>query len=508
MQKKIISLEEISTCLSPLRGEGKRIVHCHGVFDLLHPGHIHHFREAKAQGDTLVVSITPDRFVNKGPGRPAFNELLRLETLAALKDIDFVVLNNAPDAISAIECIKPHVYIKGSEYREHNKDITGKISQEAAAVESCGGQIYYTNDDVVFSSSTLLNRHFDPPSEEVLHFMQHMKSKYQANDLLSFIDSLKGLKVLVVGDAIIDSYQYVSPLGQSGKGLHMTARLLEKELFLGGSLIIANHLAEFVDNVTLLTAVAHNCPYRSFMDNTLNPKVETAFLETDLDMTLCKKRYVLQEGKHFTKLFETYSTTDPILSDSAAEEVASYIRDEASGYDLVLVADFGNGFTNNTIIDALSGVETFLAINAQTNSGNRGYNVVTHYKRADFISVNEAELRLAAHDRVSSLSTVLERIATKLSCPSISITRGVNGVLCHDISGDLTIPAFTTSIVDRVGAGDSYFALASLLLASGAPLDVAGFIGSLAASMNVQVVGNKESASKSALSKYLVRLMK
>ena len=508
MQDKIKSLEEIRGSLSLLESSGKCIVHCHGVFDLLHPGHIHHFREAKAQGDTLVVSITPDRFVNKGPGRPAFNETLRLQALAALSDIDFVVLNNAPDAISAINQIRPKTYIKGAEYKDHSKDITGKIIEEINAVESFGGCVHYTSDDVVFSSSSLINHHIDPPSEEVLRFMGYMKGKYKADELLAVLASLKDLKVLVIGDAIIDTYQYVTPLGQSGKGLHMTAKLLEKELFLGGSLIIANHLAAFSDNVTLLTALAHNCPYRDFIDKTLDRKVQAAFLEHDHPMTLCKNRYVLQDGKQCTKLFETYSSTDPILSQSASEEIIAYIKEEASGYDLVLVCDFANGFTNEMIIEALSNVETFLAVNTQTNSGNRGYIVITHYKRADFISLNEGELRLAAHDKLSPLPVVLKRIATKLSCPSISITKGTDGVLCHDHLGDLSIPAFTTSVVDRVGAGDSYFALAAMCLAIGQPFDVAGFIGSLASSMNVQVVGNKESASMPALGKYLVRLMK
>lgn len=505
MQSKIKSLDEIQELLMPLRADGKRIVHCHGVFDLLHPGHIHHFREAKAQGDALVVTITPDRFVNKGPGRPAFNETLRLKTLAALADVDFVVLNDAPDAVTAINRIKPNVYIKGAEYKEHSKDVTGKISDEVSAVESCGGAIHYTSDDVVFSSSSLLNRHFDPPSSETVQFMDYLKSKYGERDLLNVIESLKDLKVLVVGDAIIDEYQYVAPLGQSGKGLHMTARCLEKEVFLGGSLIIANHLAQFCDNVTLLTAIGKEC--RPFIEKTLDEKVQPLFIEMEHQPTLTKKRYVLKEGKQLTKLFETYSTNEPLLTDEATEHVKYFIARD--NYDLVLVCDFGNGFTNPSIIEELSSVKSVLAVNTQTNSGNRGFNVVTHYKRADFISLNEAELRLAAHDRHSDLTAVLEKISERLQCPHISVTRGVKGVFCFSQEQrNLEIPAFTSSVVDRVGAGDSYFALAALCLAKGHPHEVAGFIGSLAASINVQVVGNKESATKAALCKYLVRLMK
>ena len=102
LKHKIKTFEEVSFYLDQDRTQGVKIIQCHGVFDLLHPGHIRHFQEAKAQGDRLVVTVTPDRFVNKGPGRPAFTEALRLETIAALEVVDYVVLNDSPDAISKI----------------------------------------------------------------------------------------------------------------------------------------------------------------------------------------------------------------------------------------------------------------------------------------------------------------------------------------------------------------------------------------------------------------------
>jgi rfaE bifunctional protein nucleotidyltransferase chain/domain len=169
--------------------QGLRIVQCHGVFDLLHPGHIRHFREAKSQGDLLVVTLTPDRFVNKGPGRPAFTEALRLETLAALLDVDYVVLNDSPDAISAIRKIRPAVYVKGMEYQNHAEDVTGKIAEEARAVEEMGGTIYYTND-IVFSSSSLLNRYFDSVPPKVAEFLSLLKQDHSEDDILKKIHDL------------------------------------------------------------------------------------------------------------------------------------------------------------------------------------------------------------------------------------------------------------------------------------------------------------------------------
>ena len=157
MKQKIQNLENLEILFSELKSEGKKIVHCHGVFDLLHVGHIKHFKEAKTFGDILVVSITPDEFVHKGPGRPAFSTSLRLEALSELESVDYVVANNWPTAEEIIKIIQPNVYCKGPDYKNHSDDITGKISDEENAVKSIGGKIIYTND-ITFSSSSLLNK--------------------------------------------------------------------------------------------------------------------------------------------------------------------------------------------------------------------------------------------------------------------------------------------------------------------------------------------------------------
>lgn len=505
---KVKSLQEIAEVLELDRKNGLKIVQCHGVFDLLHPGHIRHFKSAKSQGDKLVVSITPDRFVNKGPGRPAFTETLRLESIAALEDVDYVVLNDSPDAISAIRTIKPSVYVKGSEYSDHAADVTGKIAEEAKAVQTAGGEIYYT-DDIVFSSSSLLNRYFDSAPAEVTEFIQSIKQQYSISDILKKIEDLSKLRVLVIGDAIIDEYQYVTPLGQSGKGLHMVGRCLDREVFLGGSLIIANHVAQFSNQVTLVTAVGKTCPYLNFIHQHLDPKVTAEFTHLEETSTLIKKRYVLKDGKTLTKLFETYSGQEEALDQSQTEQIAHYLRANAKNYDLIIACDFGNGFSNSQLIDAVSDLPVFLALNTQINSGNRGYNVVTNYRRADYISLNEPELRLSAHDRTSSLEGLVADVCQIMGCGTVSITQGVKGVACFNSSGDLIqIPPFTTNTVDRIGAGDSYLSLSALCLAKGYPMILAGFIGSIAAGMSVQMVGNQEPIRKAPLCKFITRLMK
>lgn len=507
-ENKIKTLTELQTILRQCQQEGAVVVHCHGVFDLLHPGHIRHFKEAKRQGNILVVTVTPDRFVNKGVGRPVFGQEIRLETLASIACIDFVALNETSDAIHPIQILRPNVYVKGIEYKNHSKDMTNKIGEEVAAVETCGGRVYYT-DDIVFSSTELLNNYFGQFSEEVKAYLHALKAKYKIEQIIESVNGLDSLKVLVVGDAIIDDYQYVDPLGQSGKGLHMVARCKNEEIFAGGVFAVANHLANYSSHVTLLTAIGDNDGTKDILSARLNPKIKCELITQKGTRTLSKKRYVLRDGATLSKLFETYSGPDNILNTENTSKVVQFIRNYGNNFDLILVSDFGNGFINKEIISALASSKTMLAVNAQINSGNRGYNVVTHYPRADYISLNEPELRLTTHDKYGELKILAEKVCASMKCTNMAITLGVNGVLVYSCErGFVEIPAFASHAVDRVGAGDSYLAISAACLASNVPFELAAFIGSVAAAIDVQIVGNKESVDKVALCKYLTTLMK
>src|SRR3954452_23471496 len=157
---KIKSVEEIAAISAQSRSAGRVVVHAHGTFDLLHLGHVRHLEAARRLGDVLIVTVTADRFVNKGPGRPVFSGELRAEMLATLEYVDWVAVNDAPDAVTAIERIRPSIYIKGQDYQKPEGDITGKISLEREAVEAHGGHIHFT-DEVTFSSTELINRHLN-----------------------------------------------------------------------------------------------------------------------------------------------------------------------------------------------------------------------------------------------------------------------------------------------------------------------------------------------------------
>ncbi len=155
---KIREIEELSGIIAGMKAEGKTVVHCHGCFDLMHPGHIKYFQAAKRMGDILVVTVTPDIYVDKGPGRPAFGEVLRTESIAALECVDFVAVNKWPTAEETLRLLRPDIYVKGQEF-ETLDDKTGKIQKEYRVLQEIGAKIRFTHE-VVFSSTNLLNKYF------------------------------------------------------------------------------------------------------------------------------------------------------------------------------------------------------------------------------------------------------------------------------------------------------------------------------------------------------------
>lgn len=155
---KILGLQELKGKLESLKTEGKKIVHCHGCFDFMHPGHIKYFQAAKKMGDILVITVTPDAYVDKGPDRPVFNQDLRAESIAALECVDFVCINEWPTAEETLRFLRPQIYVKGQEF-ENLEDTTGKIQREFKVVEEIGAEMRFTHE-IVFSSTKLLNKYF------------------------------------------------------------------------------------------------------------------------------------------------------------------------------------------------------------------------------------------------------------------------------------------------------------------------------------------------------------
>jgi rfaE bifunctional protein kinase chain/domain/rfaE bifunctional protein nucleotidyltransferase chain/domain len=506
MKQKIKNLEELPALIYKLKSEGKKIIHCHGVFDLLHVGHIKHFHEAKTFGHILVVSITPDEFVNKGPGRPAFNTSLRLEALSELESIDYVVANKWPSAKEIIKIIEPNVYCKGPDYKNHSDDITGKITEEESAVNSVGGKIMYT-DDITFSSSSLLNKFGNMHSKEQELFIRSIADNYSIKKIEKKIEDLSKLKVLVIGEIIIDQYVFCEALGKSGKEPVLVLRDLDTQEYLGGSLAISRHLSSFCKTVSVLSFIGKDNEYKSFIEKNIEDNIFLNLFNKSNSPTIIKRRFV--DNIDRKKVLGVYSINDDLLEESEENQFIESFDKLSKEHDLVIISDYGHGIITPRIAKHISNSEKFVSLNAQVNAANIGTHNIRKYHDVDCLIINEGELRHELRQRDGDVKEMTSTLKNMVNAKYITVTQGKNGAfLLNDNKSLINCPAFASVIVDKVGSGDALLALLSICIYSGVSENLSLFIASLAAAQSVESVGNSSNVSKVLLLKTISHLLK
>ena len=505
IKSKILTTKNIKDLIAINEKENKRIVLSHGVFDLVHPGHIKHLELAKKEGDLLVVAIVPDRFVNKGPGRPIFNEQIRAEMIAALQFVDFVVVAKQEMPIDLINQLKPTVFAVGDETLEEWVDDPNYRNIEQA-LHSVGGSIHQTGSKQ-FSSTHLLNAYFDVLTPQANEFIEYFCSLYDAEKVNDSLRRLKDLKVLVIGDAIIDEYHFCRPYGMASKSANIAAQFLSAEVHAGGSMAVANHLAGFCDTVDLVTSLGDQDSREDFIRKALQPNVKPHFfLRTDGPTTV-KRRYV--QRFLMSKLFEVSFYNDTFIDGEPLDRMNEFLSSHLSKYDLVVVADFGHGLLGSTTINLLGEKAKFLALNTQNNSINNGYNLVTRYARADYVCIDEQETRLAGRERFGPIEEIEAQISAQLGCKIMTTTLGYRGSLTLiPPASFIQTPVFSREVVDTTGAGDAYFALTAACACMGYPPELIGFIGNVTGALAVRIVGNKQPVAPLDLFRYVETLMR
>ena len=523
-QEKIVPLETLAERVRALRRDGRTIVHCHGCFDLMHVGHIKHLQAARRLGDTLIVTVTADEHVGKGPGRPVFTARLRAESLAALDCVTFVAIVAEPTAVAAIRLLRPDHYVKGQEFEDLPR-LPPRLEAEIDAAHEVGSKVAFTHE-AVFSSTALLRTHgssdeaagrVDPPagpapgagplvpSEEARRFLEGIRARHSVDGVLAGLASLRPLRALVIGEAIIDEYAYCLPLGKSPKEAIVTTRQIRTERQAGGALACANHVAGFCDDVHLVTGLGGEDSQEAFIRAHLQPNVTPRFFVRPGAPTITKRRYMWDPS--LVKLFEVALMDDAPLPVGVEAALLAYLDGALSGYDVVIVADYGHGLLSERAAAVIAERARFLAVNTQANAANLGFNLITKYPRLDYACVDEPEIRLATRDQWGPVGELARTVRRLVGCSTISVTRGARGALaCGPDGAQWDVPALSTEVVDRMGAGDAYLAVTAPCVAAAMPTDVVGFLGGLAGALAVRTVGNR-SAIEPAAFRHLVGLL-
>ena len=485
----------------------KKIVHCHGVFDLLHHGHLTHLKSAKSLGDLMVVTVTPDEFVNKGPGRPRFPQSKRVEMLAALELVDYVALNLDAKAIKAIETLRPNIYVKGPDYKDKNKDITGGIYLEEVAVQKCGGKLVFTSDETE-SSTELINNFLTTWNKEQAHIISVLKNEVGLEKILEKITDFEGIKVLVVGEPIIDTYIFCRPENLSSKSPSISANYISEENYLGGSWAVARHLAALGCDVTLLAPTGDELLVKEMeVELVKQGKIKIVPCVSPGLATPRKTRYINPFMSQ--RMFELTNLDADKWRQTILKEFDTYLSASADSVDIVMALDFGHGLFEGSRLESLESIKSFKALNVQTNSGNYGYNLFHKHSRYDYLVIDERELRLGMHERFKDINEVINIAQSERIKGSFTVTLGTQGSCFVDDNHRLyQAPIFSNRPVDTTGAGDAFFAITALLKYQKMDPIAIPFIGNIYAGLKTQIIGNKLPVDKVSLIRSISALLK
>jgi bifunctional ADP-heptose synthase (sugar kinase/adenylyltransferase) len=337
-------------------------------------------------------------------------------------------------------------------------------------------------------------------------FLDGFRARHAPGVVRDALAAVRPLKVLVIGEAIIDEYSYCVPLGKVPKAPVISTKHVRLERHAGGSLACANHVAGFCGEVDLVTGLGADEPQEAFIRGQLKPNVKPRFFVREGAPTITKRRYVSEDA--LLKLFEVSVMDDTPLPAALEDQLLAHLEASLPRYDLVIVIDYGHGFLGSRTVELLAARARYLAVNTQANPGNLGFHVITRYPRADYLCLAEGEVRLATRDRWSPMADLTGALRARLKCSAMSVTRAQQGVLVSGPDGTAwDVPALTRDVVDRMGAGDAYLAVSSPCAAAGLPLDVVALLGSAAGALAVRIVGNRSSVGPGDVERLIAELL-
>ncbi len=490
--RKTLCLDRLLALRAQARLAGKTVVHCHGCFDIVHPGHIHHLESARALGDLLIVSVSSDANVNKGPDRPLIPDDLRAASLGALECVDAVYINPDPTAVELLGRLQPDIFVKG---REYQTSADPRFLAERDAVTAAGGRVEFSSADVVYSSTSIISSIARDDFEA--HKIGRFRQRHALADatLANLVARLRGLRIVVVGDHLLDRYHFCDATGIAGEAPMMSLRCMEQTDYDGGAAIIARHLAALGAAPTLLC----HLPDGADADATL---ARLACEGVGVDALrhrrggVAKHRYLV-DGQKMMKV----DHGAPAALDSRDEAtVADRLFEAADGADAVIFADFGYGMVTPGLLErVLPRLRASVPILAADVSGRQAN--LLQFKGFDLLCPTERELRDTLHDYHGGLNAVVWNLLHQTRSRQALITLGKRGLLTFDWPTDAAgadgrrlrsdyLPAFESRAVDPLGCGDALLATATAVLAAGGSLAAAALLASHAAAFEARQLGN------------------
>ena len=483
---KIKTAAEIAAAIGP-RPRKKKVIMCHGTFDVVHPGHVRHLLYAKTKADVLIASLTADEHIKKGNMRPYVPEDLRAVNLAALEMVDYVVVDRDPTPIVNLDIIKPDFFAKGYEYTAGA--VNPKTQEEIGVLESYGGEMIFTPGDIVYSSSALIE--LAPPSIAIEKLMTLMEAEgVTFQHLRDAVGKLKGINAHVIGDTIVDSYTYCSMIGGMTKTPTMSVRYEKKVDYVGGAGIVAKHLRAAGAKVTFSTVLGNDA-YCGFVLNDLKKFGVDCLPIIDETRPTTNKNAIVAESYRLLKI-DTLDNRS--ISDKIVEQLKHQIAETKT--QTVAFCDFRHGIFNRTTIPQLTAAipqGVFRVADSQVASrwGN-----ILEFQNFDLITPNEREARFALGDQDSVVRPLALELHKRANCGTLILKCGDRGIITYrssypaDLRWFFHIDTFADRVIDAVGAGDALLAYATLSMVATGSNVIASILGNVAAGIECEHEGN------------------
>ena len=483
---KIKTVDDLKKIIGS-RPRKKKVIMCHGVFDVVHPGHLRHLIYAKSKADILVTSITADVHISKGEYRPHVPQDLRALNLAAFELVDYVVIDHKATPLENIAILQPDFFAKGYEYAVNG--VAQKTHEESEVLRKYGGEVIFTPGDIVYSSSILIN--LAPPAirtEKLLTFMESEKLTFDS--LRDNLLQLKGKRVHVIGDTIVDSYTQTAMIGGQTKTPTMSVLYERRDDFIGGAAVVAEHLRAAGAEVVFSTVLGED-KLKDFVLAGLAKSGVDCKAIIDATRPTTHKNAIVAGGYRLLKI-------DTLDNRSISDDVVQKLADAISGTscDAVVFSDFRHGiFNRRTISNLIAAIPKGVYKVADSQVASRWGNI-TEFKGFDLITPNEREARFALADQDSGIRPLASALYDAAHCKTLILKLGERGVLtCRNsdhrsLDSFVVLDSFVDRVVDAVGAGDALLAYATLSkLVTGSDA-VATILGSLAAACECEYDGN------------------
>ena len=322
------------------------------------------------------------------------------------------------------------------------------------------------------------------------------------------MNSFSNLKVLVIGETIIDEYVYCEALGKSGKEPILVLRDLYKERYLGGTAAIAKNLSSFCKQITLLTNIGQRSEEKQFIEKNLQKNIKTVFLNKKKSPTIIKKRFIEDNNK--TKIFGVYTLNDQPLESEQEKIFNNRVSKYINSHDLVIVSDYGHGLISDSTAKLIVKKSKFAAVNTQLNASNLGFHVISKYLGANLTTINETEMRHELRNKTADSISLIKKLAKKLRSNYTHVTSGAMGSVVYNSSTNEIIrcPAFADKVRDKVGTGDSMLAILAISLYKKFDVKFSMFLTALVAAENIQYMANKTSINKLSITRAVQSYLK